>query len=241
MGFQKLFVYLQFFMVFQLVLCQNDSELPQLQSIFQQKCLKNTGKTESYDKLSTDVSNLYRDFQNAIEYLQNDNKLFCNNQRKLLIETAHKVKSDLKTCLPDSEKFLAKFFLHSFEELLHFLCHKNGIYSARFFSNEGQQCRQALEKSQANDVDNCLNRIFAPTKGYITQTELCDDIIVAKKCFSRLLDTFCPSANNFKNLNDIFFNYISNPCSNAFSLLSTNKYLLLLVIMFIHILKSSIL
>jgi len=124
-------------------------------------------------------------------------------------------KKDLKAFLAPDEQFLPVFLRTSFEELLHFFCHNDGEYTTRFFSTETSQCRNSIESSKSNDLDNCLNRIFAPVRNHITKAELCDDVTVARKCYTQLVELHCPRSYDVKRLNTIFFDYVRKPCSSC--------------------------
>lgn len=112
-----------------LSLCQETAEISKLEKFYYDKCLKNSGRTEPFEKLRTDVYEMYKYFQYAIEYLPEHKSQFCGDQRKNLVYRANEIKADLKVCLPTNEKFLAGLLKESFDEFLHFLCHNKGTYT----------------------------------------------------------------------------------------------------------------
>ncbi|XP_066149882.1 uncharacterized protein [Euwallacea fornicatus] len=192
---------------------QATSEVSQLETFYYNKCLKVSGSVEPFIKLRTDVYEMYKYLQYAIDYLPAQHSLFCGEQRKNLLYRANEIKNDLNACLPMEEKFFAKFLKESFQEFLHFLCHNDAAYSMKFFSSETKQCRENIDRSRGNDLEYCLNRIFSPTKSYVTQSEICDDLKVTRKCFTQFVETNCPKSYDTKNLNSKFFDFISQPCS----------------------------
>ncbi|XP_060528686.1 uncharacterized protein LOC132703446 isoform X2 [Cylas formicarius] len=147
------------------------------------------------------------------------------------------VSKDLRPCLPANEKFFAEFIEESFKEFLHFLCHDNGEYTRRFFSADGSQCRTQIENSNTNDLENCLNRIFSPSHSYITKKEMCDDVVVARKCFAKLIEIHCPSSLNFKQLNEIFFDFVGKPCGSCLHYISG---LIMLACLLVNVLTHKI-
>ncbi|CAH1134858.1 unnamed protein product [Ceutorhynchus assimilis] len=213
---QICFVFVLILSAFQISFAQqSNTEISQLETFYYNKCLKNTGRQEAFEKLRTNAYEMYKYFEYAFQYLPDKRKTFCDSERSNLVYRVKEIETDLKTCLDQQEKFLAGFFRKSFEEFLHFFCHHNGEYSTRFFSIEGRQCREAIENAKSSDLDNCLNRIFAPSKSHITQQEMCDDVTVTKKCFAQLLEVHCPTSRDMKQLNGIFFDYLAKPCSSC--------------------------
>jgi len=190
-------------------------EVTRLEKFYYDKCLKTTGKAETFDRLRTDVYEMYKYFQYAFQFLPENKNVFCNSERSNLAYRAKDVEKDLKACLAPDEQFLPVFLRTSFEELLHFFCHNDGEYTTRFFSTETSQCRNSIESSKSNDLDNCLNRIFAPVRNHITKAELCDDVTVARKCYTQLVELHCPRSYDVKRLNTIFFDYVRKPCSSC--------------------------
>lgn len=205
----------------QSIQAEGNPEITKLERFYYDKCLKNTGNTAAFDKLRTDTYETNKYFEYAFQFLPDQRQTFCTNERTNLIHRIKEIENDLKPCLSPSEKYLAGFLKESFTELLHFFCHNNGVYAKRFFSSEGAQCRQRIENANSNDLDNCLNRIFSPTRSFITKNEMCDDITVARKCFTQLLDVYCPNSQDFKRLNQIFFDYIGKPCGSCIHLISS--------------------
>ncbi|XP_066246173.1 uncharacterized protein [Euwallacea similis] len=201
---------------------QATSELSKLESFYYNKCLKISGSPEPFNKLRTDVYEMYKYLQYTIEYLPAEHRLFCGEKRKNLLYRANEIKDDLNACLPREEKFFARFLKESFHEFLHFLCHNDATYSIKFFNSETKQCRENIERSNGNDLEYCLNRIFSPSRTYVTQLEICDDLKVTRKCFTQLIEKNCPRSHDTNNLNSVFFDFISQPCSactNSMSLI----------------------
>ncbi|XP_050303837.1 uncharacterized protein LOC126741467 [Anthonomus grandis grandis] len=192
---------------------QTDSEISKLEKYLYDRC--QNGKPGDFEKLRTDVYEMYEYMKKVSQLLPNEREYFCKTERPNLAYRAEQIGKDFNSCMPKEEKFFGQFFRDSFNGYLHFLCHNHGEYSRRFFSQENTQCRQTIAQSNSNDLENCMNRIFPPSKGHIKKAELCDDVTVLRKCFSQLLQVYCPNTSDLKRLNEIFFDNIERPCNGA--------------------------
>uniref|UniRef100_A0AAR5PQK2 DUF19 domain-containing protein n=1 Tax=Dendroctonus ponderosae TaxID=77166 RepID=A0AAR5PQK2_DENPD len=214
-------------------LCRGESEIARLEAYYYGKC-NQTGDLRKFEKLRTDAYEMYKYAEFAINLLPDSTETFCKNHRPKLIERADELKNDLNQCLPAGRHFFGKFVKDSIVEILHFLCHNNAEKTRRFFTQGGPDCMKTLEEPSSSNLDNCFNRIFAPSSNFITKVELCEDIAVARKCFERLVDDSC-RIGSMRQLNREFFTYVSKPCSSSYMAISANALLLFVILSIVSI------
>lgn len=200
---------------------QENPEVTKLETFFYNKCWDNTKSTDAFLKLRADTYEMYKYFEYAFKFLPDQRKTFCEKERPSLVGRMKEISNDLKPCLRGQEKFLAEFVKKSFEEFLHFFCHKDGEYTNRFFSREGTNCMNKITEANTNDLSNCVNNILGPDGQYVTKHQMCNELSMVNRCYSHLLNNYCQTSNDFKNLKDIFFEYVSAPCSSCIHSIST--------------------
>lgn len=208
-----------------LVDCQNGaSNSHKIKEYYSNKCFSKTGNHSYYVKLEDEFTKFAAYFDSTFSMIPERRKSFCDDERIPLNDGFHRVLQFLKPCLHSEEKYLPDFLKTSLREFLHFLCHNNGEYTTRLFSPQNQQCLPNLGGNLTSRLVACFGRIFKPRNSYLKQTELCEDMSVAEKCFDAILAEKC---STYSHLSKKFFHYISKPCSGC---VTKNINILLLIL-----------
>lgn len=152
------------------------------------------------------------DLRTMSDYERN---ITCQYSRGNWSELIKKAKINWANCVTDE---LGDFVSDMLGTFLDFFCFPGNAEGV--FGTESLQCRRQIEAAR-DQFRRCPLKVSRPSKHFPTKVEICDDVNLAQKCFTEMLDLNCPSYYDGKRLKDIFFDYMARPCSSCSHFISS--------------------
>nr|XP_022911199.1 27 kDa hemolymph protein-like [Onthophagus taurus] len=201
-----------------------------------EKCLKVSGTESTFEEVQEAKDTLISCFQGIVNVTAFKTELDEAKQRGAMEEVFGKYckkkpellgcvngfQTTLEKCMEESEKETAKTIQNLTENLLDFMCYKDGDRVAMFIAEGGFECIE----SKKNEIQNCVNETFSDMipkdmgienlgSLILIDDGKCDDFTKLQNCVTKKLEG-CENQTP-ANVVDSLFKYIkkSLPCSTT--------------------------
>ncbi|KAK4875013.1 hypothetical protein RN001_011435 [Aquatica leii] len=201
----------------------NLDDIANVETAVKDKCNKNGGeqafqtlKSASADMQTYITKNFeFSSIKNEVEEARKTGsmdevfKKYCDKRPEYRTH-GHKVLDAFEACLTDDEKPVFKLAINITENIVNFICEKDGDRLGMFIAEDGFVClsqkAEALQKCGADTVGSKIPTTFNTIPTLSITKEQCDDYKTIQKCVVKAMEG-CENTTP-ANIVDAFMNYI---------------------------------